>query len=214
MDIAEGFTRVAIVSQKRGCVGWPLENDPHLAIEIDWLVQAYDCDALIETGTCDGDTTEYFARAYPHRPVWTCELDADQYAPAAARLADLANVRCVRGSSPEFVAATRHFSRPFYFLDAHGNGYWPLLDELRAIRQGVVCIHDFDIGHPSFGYDKYHGVICGPELVRAFRPIYGNRPDATYPTSHKPGRRLVGRGYLVVGLENRLDHMPYVQRLL
>ena len=54
--------------------GGPFGFDITTALEFDYLIERYQCDAVIETGSNMGDTTEYLARAYPHLTSVTCDV--------------------------------------------------------------------------------------------------------------------------------------------
>jgi len=185
--------------------GGPLGFDITAALQIDHLIRRYDCDALVETGCHLGDTSEYLGRAYPDLPVWTCDIDATSAAFTRRRVAPLPNVAVHTATSPDLVdQAARTFARPFLYLDAHWLQHWPLLDELRRVRTGVVCIDDFDIGLPRFAFDHYDGVTCGPALVAQARPdlrhYFAGNPHTDYPYPCLQVGRRAGRGYLAIGL--------------
>lgn len=207
----EHLSRIFVEVPRVSGMGGPFVNDFHVAIEFDAILDLYGCDALIETGTHYGETTEYLARAYPDLPIYSCEISGC-YDDARRRLAKYSNVFLRKQSSPEFLKSLPSQNCPLYFLDAHWGDYWPLSDELAAIRHGVVCIHDFDIGHPDFGFDSYGGVSNGPETVARHAPIYGNDPAALYPAATAATNRR-GRGYLTIGCDDRLVHLRYLRRL-
>jgi hypothetical protein len=79
------FTSCLDEGRRMGRANGPLAGDFHVALELDWLVREYVCDALIETGTFEGDSTGYLALAYPDLPVWTCENDGGGPAPRRGR---------------------------------------------------------------------------------------------------------------------------------
>jgi len=75
MILSEFYTTV-----RAGCVrlsdgGGPFGFDIHVALNIDYLINAYNCDAIIETGCFLGDTTEYFSKMYPNIPVYSVDID-------------------------------------------------------------------------------------------------------------------------------------------
>lgn len=176
---------------RMGCIGLsdaggPFGFDICVAVQVHNLVLAYGCDALVETGCYLGDTTDYLSAAYPDLPVVSCDVVPEYARFTEHRLRDRHNVKVECRDSAEVVAAaTRDFERPFLYLDAHWYGRWPLLDEIRAARRGVVCIDDFDVGHPRFAYDSYDGVECGPRLLGLVRErvprYYVGDPAASYP---------------------------------
>lgn len=192
--------------------GGPFGFDIHTAIAFDYLVERYQCDAIIETGCNHGDTTHYLAQCYPNTTVLTCDVLPKYTDFVRDRLAGFANVAVERCDSAELVAKVQgHFQRPIYYLDAHWYDDWPLERELRGIERGVIQIDDFDIGHPRFGYDEYKGVRCGPEILRPFAdkfPVfYVTNPAANFDVPCLQVGRRAGRAFCQVGME--VDYMRY-----
>ncbi|MFJ2087539.1 hypothetical protein ACIOBK_33780 [Micromonospora chokoriensis] len=163
--------------------GGPFGFDIHAAIAIDFLVRAYSCDAIIETGCFVGDTTEYLARRYPDLPVMACDINPSHAEFTRFRLATLPAVTVLTGDSaallPDLLA---HVHRPLVYLDAHWGTRWPLRGELAAMDHGIAVVDDFNIGHPRFAFDHYDGVECGPQLVSETLPDL----DALYVTNPRP----------------------------
>lgn len=195
--------------------GGPFGFDITAALQVDYLIERYGCDAIVETGCHRGDTTAYLARRYADIPVLSCDIDARLAAETGERLSSFANVAVRHADSPDVVEeANARYERPFYYLDAHGYldaqgaGDWPLARELQAIDKGVVCIDDFDIGHARYAYDTYNGVRCGPDILRPFsRRIpfyYVLNLDGHYPFPCLQVGRRAGRCFFALGLEG--DH--------
>ena len=146
--------------------GGPFGFDITVALQIDHLIAAYGCDGIVETGTFLGDTTSYLARRYRTVPVRSIEVDDACVAFARRRLAGLDHCDVIAGDSAVALpAALADLKTPLVYLAAHWREAWPLEQELRAIRRGIVCIDDFDIGHPRFGFDAYNGTACGVDFV-------------------------------------------------
>lgn len=182
-------------------------RDFNHVLEIDYIINAYACDTFIETGTYKGATSTFVATAYPHIHVHTCELSMRSFEVAQSRLAAHENVEASNMSSDQFLRGlfdSPSFERPLVFLDAHGYDYWPLADELAAISFGMVCIHDFDIGHPNFHFDEYDGRKCDISFIpKEYTPVYINNPAI-------PGGRESmadanrGRAYVPIMMEDKL----------
>lgn len=198
--------------------GGPFGFDIGAALAADRLLTAYRCDALVETGCYLGDTTHYLAAAYPGRPLVGCDIVRAHVDFVRHRLRDHQDVEVHHGSSPTVVArvAARH-ARPFFYLDAHSEESWPLIEELKAIERGVVCIDDFDIGHPRFAYDTWRGVACGPQLLSRVGDrvseywILGPEADLPFPCL-QTGRRG-GKAWLVMGLDTApMEECPWFLR--
>jgi hypothetical protein len=186
--------------------GGPFGFDIHLALIVDELIEAYGCDAVVETGCFLGDTTSYLARQYPHLPVLSCDVVAEYTAFTTSRLRlEAAGAVVVRQDSPELVArACARFRRPLLFLDAHWERNWPLEQELAAAQHSVIVIHDFDVGHPRFAFDRYDGVACGPELLASIPAppeLYAvPNPGHVHPFPCLQTGRRSGAGITALGL--------------
>jgi hypothetical protein len=153
------------------------------------MVKRHGIRTVVETGTFRGDSTLCFAERVEH--VITIELNEEYYAAALSRL-QRPNIQCLRGNSPEVLSSLRNFrERCCFLLDAHWYDYWPLLDELRAIRSlcaaGVlsqipaILIHDFKVpGHPELGFDTYHGQALDWDYVKAGVLAICDKYDVTY----------------------------------
>ena len=79
-----------------------------------------------------------------------------------------------------------------------------LPSELAAITSGIAVIHDFDIGHPRFGFDTYNGVACGPLMLAATPDppalYFTPDPDASWPVPCLQAGRRAGVGITATGL--------------
>ena len=186
--------------------GGPFGFDIHTAIELDFVIERYQCDAIVECGSNLGDTTHYLAQAYPNLAVFTCDIVPRYVNFVRERLGGYPNVVVDLCDSAELIRKTQpHFSRPLYYLDAHWSEDWPLERELNAIERAVVAIDDFDIGDPRFGYDEYQGVKCGPDFLKRFAAripqFYVNNPKAAYEVPCLQGGRRGGRAFFPLGLE-------------
>jgi len=189
--------------------GGPFGFDITTALEVDYLIDKYRCDAVLETGCNLGDTTAYLGRNYPKLKVVTCDVKPQYTDFVAQRCAELPNVMVEAMDSRAMLAKwVGKFERPLFYLDAHWYEDWPLEGELALIKQGVVMVDDFDIGHPRFGFDSYGGKTCGPAMLTPFKArigrLYTNNPEGQYELPCLQGGRRGGKGYFTLGLET--DH--------
>ncbi|MFJ4623630.1 hypothetical protein [Streptomyces sp. NPDC088812] len=187
--------------------GGPLGFDVTTALQVQVLVSLYGCDGVVESGCHLGDSTEYFARAYPHLPVRACDIDPARSAFAGDRLAGFPHAQVRHGDSAELLPGLlAGMRRPLVFLDAHWGPGWPLSAELTALRTAVGVIDDFEIGHPRFGYDTYDGQVCGPQLVADTLPglerMFVGHVEADYPLPCLQTDRRSGTGFLLLGLDD------------
>jgi hypothetical protein len=162
--------RGVFLSDHGGAFGF----DIHKALEVEYCITSYDCDCIVETGTNAGDTTEYLAKQYPSKQIISCETNPEIFKYAKERLKSFQNIVLLNESSETVVQKySKEFERPFFFLDAHWENYWPINDELRNIERGVICVDDFFIGGISIQYpgrekityshDAYHD---GVKLIK------------------------------------------------
>ncbi len=208
-DLLHTFYTTARAGQGRlSDGGGPFGFDITTAVQIDYLLGAYGCDGVIETGCFLGDTTDYLARLYPELPIVTCDVVAEHAAFTRHRLRDRSNTSVVTGDSADVLASlSGRFDRPLVYLDAHWYECWPLADELAAISVGIVAVDDVDLGHPRFGYDTYRGQpldITFLADLTARDALYVGDPFVPYPYPCLQVGRRSGTAYLPVGL----DHGP------
>jgi hypothetical protein len=73
------------------------------------------------------------------------------------------------------------------------------------VTGGAVCVDDFYIGHPRFGYDTY-GRRCDAQLVADAMPgrdlMFVSNPFAAYPLPCLQTGRRAGVGYIPLGRPN------------
>lgn len=198
--------------------GGPFGFDIHCALMVDELIRSFDIDGIIETGSCVGDTTAYLAKAYPHLPVWSCELDPQRAAVAQYRTKLLNNATVEFGDSSELLPAVlSRFSRPLVYLDAHWGASWPIPRELALIQRAVVVLDDFDIGNQRFGFDTYDGVPCDRRLLSHIREPYGAfvpNLEFKYPYPCLQVGRRAGRCFVAVGMPHEgLSRNPKFREL-
>lgn len=187
--------------------GGPFGFDVTTALQVESLIRAYKCDGLVETGCHLGDTTEYLARRYPGIPLQSCDLDYTSATFTRARLRQYRSVLVHHGDSADLLPSMlAGYTTPLIFLDAHWEEKWPLPTELASIQRGVVVLDDFYIDHPRFGYDRYDGIACGPQLVADSLPdleeIFVGNPYADYPVPCLQVGRRSGTGYIAINLDS------------
>lgn len=192
--------------------GGPFGFDIHHALEVDFIIKKYNVDCIVETGTNAGDTAEYLCRSYPDKYIVTTEIDPTLYSIAKKRLVNYKNVELLHSSSESVITyVTSKFNYPFFYLDAHWNDYWPLFDELKNIKKGVVCVGDFLNPYQQFVedqvycFDTYNEVRCDQNLIRSAvstnSKIYTNNilDFTVYELPCLQRARRAGRAYIEVG---------------
>jgi hypothetical protein len=156
--------RVELLSDElQNCWGGPFNGQTgrqRLALEILDKVRP---DAVIETGTFRGITTEWFANHFAG-PLFSCEVDRMYLIQAQHRLGRFDQVNLFRADSREFlrerIAALAARSRVLFYLDAHWRDDLPLVEELRIITgsdlRWVAMIDDFKVPFDEgYSYDDY-----------------------------------------------------------
>jgi hypothetical protein len=132
---------------------------------------------VVETGTFYGFTTAFFAERA--KQVFTIEITPYRWTMhgggAKHLLEGLTNIESFTGNStdllPTILQKIPSDEKIFFYLDAHGYSYWPLLDELDIIAQhagtrAVIVIDDIKVpDKPQYGFDTYNGVACSLELI-------------------------------------------------
>jgi hypothetical protein len=192
--------------------GGPFGFDIHFALEVDYLVNAYKCDAIFETGTNGGDTTEYLSKMYSEKTIITSEINKNIFDLAKNRLSDRNNI-ILNNESSEIVLERYkdNFTMPFYYLDAHWYDYWPLRDELNCINHGIVCVSDFILGENKDGIyysgDSYKGVALNHQFLLeagVTDTIYVNNHNGlhNYPLPCLQQTRRTGRAYFCKNVED------------
>lgn len=129
----------------------------------DELVKVLNTDALIETGTCRGSTTEYLLKKM--LPVFTTEASPRFHAFAELRLKGQKNLHMYRMDSRDFIRTLlsneqlQSFKRPFFYLDAHWYEDLPLREEIDLIfsnlDDAVILVDDFEVPGTKYGFDDY-----------------------------------------------------------
>ena len=194
----------------------PFHGDVILQSLIAEIIEFFGVSTFFETGTYLGESLNYVCEHFEKLRIMSCEVDETYYEYASRRLAKC-KPKLFNLSSPIALRLARHFSMlellTLFYLDAHWENYWPLLDELREIRQlkhAIVIVDDFKVpDHPELGYDSYGGnenslsyiaevLKPGDESLIIVLPHY--REDAYWP---EPKRDMRGYAIVFVNLQER-----------
>ncbi len=184
------------------------------------IIEKYNIEQIIETGTFRGTTTEWFSQF--GLPVFSVELHPRFFAYSRRRLIGRQNVQIDRGDS---VAALERWSkapnvasrRTLFYLDAHWKENLPLRDELAIINRNfkswIVVIDDFKVPlDADYGFDDY-----GPGRVIDMEYISRcNIPDAIAFFPSVDGRWETGkkRGCVIIAANRELASKCYEMPLL
>jgi hypothetical protein len=203
-----------IKSPERGA-GWGPFNGQtaRQALFVDLLTKSGP-NAIVETGTFLGATTEFMSQA--GLPVFTIEAHPRNYGFARARFWRRRNVKLVYGDSRTglhklFDGALHPLSglTIFFYLDAHWNDDLPLAEEIDIIfshcPMAVVMIDDFEVpSDAGYGFDDYGpgkalaaDYIKPAVLTHQLQAFYPSTPAAAdYPSTPMAAAGLAAPGRL------------------
>lgn len=168
--------------------------------------------AIVETGTHLGTTTEYMAQT--GLPTYTIETDRRYYGFVRARFfRGKRNIHLNYGDSR--VALRNLLNGPlsdlsegtlFFYLDAHWNDDLPLADEIDVIfsrcPSAIVMIDDFQVPFDvGYGYDDYGpGKALVPQYIA--RAVTTHRLQSYFPSTSSADEGGLRRGCVVLAKQN------------
>jgi hypothetical protein len=182
------------------------------------IMTQIDFEAIVETGTYRGTTTEFFAKS--GLPVYSVELDPRAYGYASLRFFNRRDqVHLFHGDSPEFLrdlANDPDFpkSNVFFYLDAHvqdSSRYHkaPLVEELEVIftkwTGAVVMIDDFQVPGTDYSFDDW-----GPDKtlnLRRLEPLQHLNLTPFFPALGPEQETGAKRGWVVLCREDTITQM-------
>jgi len=127
------------------------------------IIEIWNPDAVIETGTFRGVTTKWLGE-HNRVPIYTCESNRRFFLQSQQLLEHLANVHVEFRDSREFLrkyAGTEISKKKvLFYLDAHWNEELPLREEIQIILSGfefpLIIIDDFRVPFDEgYRYDDY-----------------------------------------------------------
>jgi predicted O-methyltransferase YrrM len=157
-------------SYQLGCNAFNLA--PELTPIFALLQRKYQISTVVETGSFVGNTTILFG--YLFDEVHTVEINSDFYQITKSNLKGFSNVKCYLGSSEQVfkkLLPSLKNKTVLFYLDAHWEAFWPLLDELEEISKThrdncVIVIDDFKVpGRVDIPYDAYWPHECSLEYI-------------------------------------------------
>lgn len=138
-------------------------GDTVVADTVVHMIKTLQIEAIVETGTHKGITTEFLAKTFPELKIYTIETNFSFFIHAEKYLKPYPNVKCIHGTSEamlDVLLPTLQGKRILLYLDAHWYDFWPLKDELKMISRHVInnsaiIIDDFKVPNRNFKYDSY-----------------------------------------------------------
>ena len=101
----------------------------------------------------------------------------------------------------------------FFYLDAHSDNDYPILDEidfvLKNFENFVILIDDFEVPNDSdYGYDSFKGRKLNLRLIKN---LLTNNLSIFFP--HIPGIRETGRlrGYVIIS--NNIEAVDFMKSI-
>jgi len=158
-------------SYMTGCAAF--NSAPELRPLFHNLRNRYQIKTVIETGTYQGASTAFFALAFPE--VHTIDISPQFRGESQERLSSFANIQFHLGSSEKVLAhilPTLKDRFILFYLDAHWDEFWPLLDELEEINKThhqrcIIVIDDIKVpGRNDIPFDAYKEKECSYEYVK------------------------------------------------
>ncbi|HLY47794.1 MAG TPA: hypothetical protein VKR21_01230 [Solirubrobacteraceae bacterium] len=175
------------------------------------LIEQFEPDGFIETGTFLASTTRFFAGN--NVPVYSAEINRLHWLLARLRLGWRSGVRLVYGDSRDMLdrlAAERPFRRPLAYLDAHWGEDHPLRDELARLCQHwsevLIVVDDFAVDD-----DRGYSHDAGLSLAEVRLPASVAVAVPATPSSSETGARR-GALYLAHGENAKLAVREVMRR--
>ena len=155
-------------------LGYVAFNDaPEITPIFVFLKHTYHINTVVETGTFKGNTSALFGLLFDE--VHTIENNLDFYATSNQKLKNFSNIHCHLGSSEkvlENLLPSLQDKTVLFYLDAHWEAFWPLLNEIEEIGKThkdncIIVIDDFKVpGRAEIPYDGYGPHECSFDYIK------------------------------------------------
>ena len=130
--------------------------------DITKIIELLGIEYGIETGTFKAETTLFFADLLKIvKTIDISDINASIYREIGNERNNIIFFQGDSGKLLQDMIVDIPNDKPIlFYLDAHWNEYWPLLDELKIIGQyfkdnAVIVIDDFKVPNRLLGFDKY-----------------------------------------------------------
>ena len=165
---------------------------------------------IVETGTEYGFTTKFLSN-YCDK-ILTVEKSKPVYLLALANLKEISNIKLIQNDSKKIFEILKdndenyNKKKIFFYLDAHSEDDYPLIDELsfiiKNIENFVILIDDFQVPNDDgYGYDSFQGKKLN---IKFIKDLLTNDLSLFFPaikSSQETGRL---RGYVFI-TNNKID---------
>ena len=200
-------------------------NDNTILDTLKILIDTFEINYIIETGTYQGNTTQNLAINFPNIPIVTIEIDNKFYIKSKDKLLKYNNISCINSSSDNLLNVllkTLKCNTILFYLDAHGEEYWPLLDELDYIGENCkdnccIVIDDFKVPNRNFNYDRYGLQVLDIDYIKdhickIFKHpffFFNDKTNRTHPDTNQR-MNAVGKIYIYPAEWNsKFDTIPF-----
>ena len=130
---------------------------------------------IVETGTEYGFTTKFLSN-YCDK-ILTVEKSKPVYLLALANLKEISNIKLIQNDSKKIFEILKdndenyNKKKIFFYLDAHSEDDYPLIDELsfiiKNIENFVILIDDFQVPNDDgYGYDSFQGKKLNIKFIK------------------------------------------------
>lgn len=201
-----------LVPAFRQAWGGPFNGQAARAALVKSILEACPFDAIVETGTHRGTTTEYLRRISNLR-VFSVESSPRYFAFSKLRFRHDDGVVLQHGDTRDFLGSLTKTCRDallFFYLDAHWGGEYPIRRELEIIQSSwsdfVVMVDDFQVpDDPGYAFDDFGP---GTRLTLADVPLtsiggaelFSPSVPAVEETGERRGCAVLARGAPVPAL--------------
>jgi hypothetical protein len=140
---------------------------------ISELLKKINFDSIIETGTEYGFSTAYFSTF--GKKVFSIEKSTILFYLAKKKLENFKNIHLILNDSKNIKKILNQYeidkeSKVFFYLDAHSENDYPILEELEFItssyQNNLIIIDDFQVPNDDgYGFDSFNGRKLNLKLI-------------------------------------------------
>jgi hypothetical protein len=171
----------------------PFNGDHFIEKKFLALRDQFKIKTIVETGTCLGSSTIFFAKNFENVVTIEANLEYQLIAIERCKKQGLDNVTFLLGDSSKLLSNVLQKlgkDNVGFFLDAHWGNNCPLIAELDQIGKSevkpVIAIHDFYTGDGRLGFDSIHGqrfeyewILPVVSTIGIFQPEYNRFEEST-----------------------------------
>jgi hypothetical protein len=140
---------------------------------ISEILTSINFDYIVETGTEYGFSTAYFSTF--NKKIFSIEKSKPLFYLAKKKLENFKNINLILNDSKNIEEILNKHkidreNKVFFYLDAHSENDYPLLDELKFITSfygnNLILIDDFQVpGDDGYGFDSFNGKKLNLNLI-------------------------------------------------